>query len=246
MNRLLCLGLLSLTACAGPASVRVPPAPSITPGALPSVQVRPDAAKPKPSQTMAPRDPWDTSHLQVAHTPGEHKPRTFHEHDLIEVLVRENSRSERTAELSTQRRADLNAGINQWPNFRALLNEQLSPNYTQAQGLPTIAGTIQNRHETEGEFEREDSFTARVMAEVAQVLPNGNLILEARSVTEVDGERSAIVVRGRCRAEDVSQLNTVYSTQLHDLEVTQHSEGELRRASSKPWITRLLESVFGV
>jgi len=170
----------------------------------------------------------------------------FHEHDLIEVLVRENSRSERTAELSTQRRADLNAGINQWPNFRALLNEQLSPNYTQAQGLPTIAGTIQNRHETEGEFEREDSFTARVMAEVAQVLPNGNLILEARSVTEVDGERSAIVVRGRCRAEDVSQLNTVYSTQLHDLEVTQHSEGELRRASSKPWITRLLENVFGV
>ena len=82
--------------------------------------------------------------------------------------------------------------------------------------------------------------------EVAQVLPNGNLILEARSVTEVDGERSAIVVRGRCRAEDVSQLNTVYSTQLHDLEVTQHSGGELRRASSKPWITRLLESVFGV
>ena len=170
MNRLVCLGLLSLTACAGPASVRVPPAPSITPGVLPSVQVRPDAARPKPSQTMAPRDPWDTSHLQVAHTPGEHKPRTFHEHDLIEVLVRENSRSERTAELSTQRRADLNAGINQWPNFRALLNEQLSPNYTQAQGLPTIAGTIQNRHETEGEFEREDSFTARVMAEVAQVL----------------------------------------------------------------------------
>ena len=54
------------------------------------------------------------------------------------------------------------------------------------------------------------------------------------------------MVRGRCRAEDVSQLNTVYSTQLHDLEVTQHSEGELRRASSKPWITRLLESVLGV
>jgi flagellar L-ring protein precursor FlgH len=185
---------------------------------------------------MAPRDPWDTSHLQVAHTPGEHKPRTFHEHDLIEVLVRENSRSERTAELSTQRRADLNAGINQWPNFRALLNEQRQQSYTQ--GLPAIAGTIQNRHETEGEFEREDSFTARVMAEVAQVLPNGNLILEARSVTEV--------VRGRCRAEDISQLNTVYSTQLHDLEVTQHSEGELRRASSKPWITRLLETVFGV
>ena len=244
MNRLVCLGLLSLTACAGPASVRVPPAPSITPGALPSVQVRPDAAKPNPSQKAPALDPWDTSHLQVAHTPGEHKPRTFHEHDLIEVLVRENSRSERTADLNTQRRADLNAGINQWPNFRALFNELGPQNYTQ--GLPTIVGTIQNRHQAEGEFEREDSFTARVMAEVAQVLPNGNLILEARSVTEVDGERSAIVVRGRCRAEDISQLNTVYSTQLHDLEVTQHSEGELRRASSKPWITRLLETVFGV
>ncbi|MEL6743329.1 MAG: hypothetical protein AAFO67_06995, partial [Planctomycetota bacterium] len=65
MNRLVCLGLLSLTACAGPASVRVPPAPSITPGALPSVQVRPDAAKPNPSHKAPALDPWDTSHLQV-------------------------------------------------------------------------------------------------------------------------------------------------------------------------------------
>ena len=65
MNRLVCLGLLSLTACAGPASVRVPPAPSITPGALPTVQVRPDAAKPKSSQSITPVDLWDTSHLQV-------------------------------------------------------------------------------------------------------------------------------------------------------------------------------------
>ena len=90
MNRLALLALLSLTGCAGPASVRVPPPPSITPGALPAVQVRPDAAKPKSYPSTIPVDPWDTSHLQVAHTPGEHKPRTFHEHDLIEVLVREN------------------------------------------------------------------------------------------------------------------------------------------------------------
>ena len=244
MNRFLWLGLIPLAACGGPASVRTPPAPSITPGALSTMKVRPDAAKPNTSQLTLLKNRWDTSHLQSAHTPGEHQPKTFHEHDLIEVLVRESSRSERSAELSTQRRADLDAGINRWPNFRALLDEQLGEDYNG--GLPGVAGSIQNRHETEGEFEREDSFTARVMAEVAQVLPNGNLILEARSVTEVDGERSAIVVRGRCRAEDVSQLNTVYSTQLHDLEVTQHSEGELRRSSKKPWITRILDTIFGV
>ena len=196
MNRLVCLGLLSLTACAGPASVQcLPPLHHSRPcPACKCVLMPPSPTHRKNAPAL---DPWDTSHLQVAHLQGEHKPRTFHEHDLIEVLVRENSRSERTAEFSTQRRADLNAGINQWPNFRSNnLNEQLSPNYTQAQGLPTIAGTIQNRHGLEGEFEREDSFTARVMAEVAQVLPNGNLILEARSVTEVDGERSALWSEG--------------------------------------------------
>ena len=177
-------------------------------------------------------------------TPGEHKPRTFHEHDLIEVLVRENSR--RSARRNSPRSgADLNAGINQWPNFRALLNEQLSPNYTQAQGLPTIAGTIQNRHETEGELSAKTRLPHESWRRSPKSFPTATY---SRSPIGHRGRWRAQrdCVRGRCRAEDVSQLNTVYSTQLHDLEVTQHSEGELRRASSKPWITRLLESVFGV
>ena len=120
MNRLVCLGLLSLTACGGPASVRVPPAPSITPEPCPAckfVQMPPSPTHRKKHLLWI----LGTPAICKWHTPGEHKPRTFHEHDLIEVLVRENSRSERTAELNTQRRADLNAGINQWPNFRAAL-----------------------------------------------------------------------------------------------------------------------------
>ena len=77
MNRLVCGGASFFDGVPGPASVRVPPAPSITPDALPSVQCVLMLPRPSPrKQWPYPRDPWDTSHLQVAHTPGEHKPRT--------------------------------------------------------------------------------------------------------------------------------------------------------------------------
>jgi flagellar basal body L-ring protein FlgH len=42
----------------------------------------------------------------------------------------------------------------------------------------------------------------------------------------------------------VTTSNTVLSSQLADLTIVQETSGELRDASDKGWITRVLEAVF--
>ena len=73
--------------------------------------------------------------------------------------------------------------------------------------------------EAEGEYARRDNFTARLTAEVLQVLPNGNLILESRTQMKQDQEAFTLKVTGTCRPEDVTPANTILSSQLHDLKI---------------------------
>jgi len=76
------------------------------------------------------------------------------------------------------------------------------------------------------------------------VKPNGTLSLEARTQVKNDDEDMTITVTGYCRAEDVAADNTVLSTQMYDLRVNKQHAGEVRKASKKGVITKVLEFLF--
>src|SRR5690606_17676746 len=69
----------------------------------------------------------------------------------------------------------------------------------------------------DGKFDRSDEVTARITAEVIEVLPNGNLVLEARSMVTTNLEATIIRLTGICRPDDISAANTILSSQVHDL-----------------------------
>ncbi len=83
--------------------------------------------------------------------------------------------------------------------------------------------------------------TGRVQARVIDVKPNGTLVLEARKFNQIDDETLTIVLTGVCRAEDITVDNTILSSELYDLSLVKTHTGELRRASKKGLITRLLD-----
>jgi flagellar L-ring protein precursor FlgH len=96
----------------------------------------------------------------------------------------------------------------------------------------------------DAEYKREDEFTTRLTAEVIEVLPNGNLILESRTYIQTDEEEAAIKVTGICRPEDVSAANTVFSHQMHDLKIQKMHKGELKRTNEKGIIAKILDTLF--
>ncbi len=172
------------------------------------------------------------------------EPRTFRVHDLLQIVVRENSKASSSQELDAKKDYKLDIKVPDWPDFRLedLLNFQIMAGSTAAD--PKLKVESKKDFKGEGNYEREDDMTARITAEVMEVLPNGNLIVEAHSLIRTDKEEASLKVTGMCRPEDVTAANTVQSSQLHDLKIEKMHKGELREASKKGLIAKILDTVF--
>ena len=110
--------------------------------------------------------------------------------------------------------------------------------------LPRLGLNFENEFQGKGDYERRDDFTARITAEVIEVLPNGNLVLEARSQIRMDEEVSTMKVTGTCSPDAVTPANTVFSSNLHDLKIEKINTGELKKANQKGFLSKLLDAVF--
>jgi flagellar L-ring protein precursor FlgH len=126
--------------------------------------------------------------------------------------------------------------------LRHLLDLRLAAGRTT--DLPQLGLSFENEFEGKGDYERRDDFTARITAEVIEVLPNGNLVLEARSQIKMDEEVSTMKVTGTCSPDAVTPANTVFSHNLHDLKIEKINTGELKKANQKGFISKILDAVF--
>jgi flagellar L-ring protein precursor FlgH len=170
--------------------------------------------------------------------------RIYQKHDLIQIVVREASLAKSTHELTTEKDWNLKGDISAWPNFQLDELLQLIIRAGRTTDLPRLDLGVSKDFEGDGEYKRQDDLTARLTAEVMEVLPNGNLILEARTEINTDDEQSVIKVTGICRAEDVTPANTILSNQLHDLKISKEHKGELREANKKGIIAKVLDTIF--
>ncbi len=172
------------------------------------------------------------------------EPRRFAMHDLVTIIVRENTSADASSTLDTGKDSQFNGEISNWPGIRVfdLLADQVL-----AQGpndKPKLGVKFKNEFKGEGDYSRRDSFTTRVTARIIDIKPNGTLVLEARKFIQSDKESMELVLTGVCRREDVHVDNTVQSTQLYDLRLVKNHQGELFRATDKGVLTKMFEFLF--
>jgi len=176
----------------------------------------------------------------VAVRPPE--PREFLPQDLITIIIRETSRVQRDQTVETEKTHSLEAEVIQLQAIRQFLELRGDPTKETIAGSPIFETT--GTFEGEGDYERNDDVTARVTARVLEVKPNGLLLLEARTTVQTDEEIQTITLSGYCRTDDVSESNTVQSSELYDLQLNVQHEGEIRRATEKGLIPRVFETLF--
>ncbi len=169
-------------------------------------------------------------------------PKRLEMHDLVTIIVNETSKSTRSQSLQTDKTYSADARLSRFPSLAALIEAQLEAGDANNVDLLNIDAT--QEFDGEGEYERSDRLTARIQAEVIDIKPNGVLVLEARSTIQTDEEVQVFVLSGNCRSEDITDQNTIQSSQLHDLSITSRNEGEVRKTAKKGWIPRALEAVF--
>jgi flagellar basal body L-ring protein FlgH len=164
-------------------------------------------------------------------------PREFHVHDIITIIVQESKIYESEADTESKRRFDFQSELQEWFRFsECKLVAETFPN-----GFPNVDYTLNNRVKNEGEVEREDTLVTRIAAEVIDVKPNGNLVLEARHHIGHDEEEIIASLTGVCRSKDVSPDNTILSSKVADFDFTATHSGAVRDAARRGWVTRLLD-----
>ncbi len=87
-----------------------------------------------------------------------------------------------------------------------------------------------------GETSRESTLTATLTARVAEVLPNGFLLVEGAKKTAVNSELQTVVVRGVVRPVDLGPGNTVHSDRIGQLEIFLNGKGVVGDAIRRPFI----------
>ncbi|MCH8151957.1 MAG: flagellar basal body L-ring protein FlgH [Planctomycetes bacterium] len=170
--------------------------------------------------------------------------REFQKHDLIQIVVRETSRVDTRQRLDAEKEYSIDGSIPRWPalSLRDLLDLRIDPGRTG--GRPELELEFNKGFSGNGRYRRQDDLTARLTAEVIEVLPNGSLVLEARTHIKTDEEESTIKVTGICRPEDVTAANTILSSQIHDLKIEKMHKGELKKANEKGIIAKVLDTIF--
>lgn len=109
-----------------------------------------------------------------------------------------------------------------------------------------INGSIgtNNNFRGSGRTTRNEKIRSRLSARVVQVQPNGNLLIEGKRTTKVNGETQTITIRGIVRPVDVNSDNSVYSYNIMDLTLFIEGDGTVSKTQEPGLITKFLRILF--
>ncbi len=167
----------------------------------------------------------------------EPTPKDFREHDLITIIVHEVSKHSVKADAKSEREHTIDFKLKDWLR---LSGGNLRPD-RQLRGDPSIAGDFNREFEGKSDIKREDSLSARIQAEIIDVLPNGTLVLEATHSMTVDEETTLITLTGTCRSKDIHIDNTIISSKIARLEIKKTHTGMARDTTKRSLLARALD-----
>ncbi len=115
-----------------------------------------------------------------------------------------------------------------------------------AGGVGILAANLDASHDFagQGDSSQSNSLTGNITVTVAEVLPNGNMVVRGEKRLTLNRGDEFIQLSGIIRPSDVDTNNTVLSTQLADARITYSGRGELAQANTMGWLARFFNSVF--
>lgn len=163
--------------------------------------------------------------------------------DIVTIKVMENIAGSGKADTNTKKNSSLEAGVDDL--FGAPLNLNLRNFYGQGYTFsPNVKGAMKDDFKGSGETNRQGRLIGIITAKVVEVMPNGNLMLEARKEIVINNEKQILILKGMARPEDIGVDNTIPSTRLTDTEIYFVGKGVLQDKQKPGWLVRILDKIW--
>ena len=95
-----------------------------------------------------------------------------------------------------------------------------------------------------GTTTRASTLTAMMTARVAEVLPNGDLVLEGAREIDINGDRQIVVLTGVVKPSSLSKNNIVPSTLIGQLRIRYFGRGLIKDNLRPGLLIRILNKIF--
>jgi len=158
--------------------------------------------------------------------------------DRITVRVDELSRVQSEGEIQSRKTLQYDAVLQDWIKLIGLKAIKPSP---QADGDPRVAGELQQLFRAQGDMETRESLALNITCTVADIRPNGDVVLEGHKQIQVNYESWEVSLSGVCRYQDVGPDNTVLSRQIANLQIVKRDRGHVRDSYKRGWLSRWID-----
>ncbi len=198
--------------------------PSDTPGTL--VLPAPSSFQPSPTLQAA---SW---------TLGPPNPvRQLKLHDLVSIRVDELATTTALGNVQSRKNGLYDARLNDWLDWVSLDTIKPSP---QTGGDPRVQGNVNETYRAQSNLQTREQTTFNIMAEIADIRPNGTIVLSARKTITINDNRWQISLSGICRSQDIGPDNVVLSRNIFELNTDKQEVGHVRDGYSRGWFTKWL------
>jgi flagellar L-ring protein FlgH len=143
--------------------------------------------------------------------------------DLITITVVQDLTSTNSGAVSTARSYSASSGVDSLPGK---LKVGGAANLLGLHSAENLAG--------KGQASSSSTLTTTLAGRVAAVLGNGNLVIEAERVINMNHEKQTIILRGLVRRGDIGPNNTVASNTIGDLELEIKGKGVISEGVRPP------------
>ena len=113
-------------------------------------------------------------------------------------------------------------------------------------GQPQANGTLDQEYQANTQLQTKDSLHFIISAEIVDIRPNGNMVVEAHRHIQIDEDIWDQSLTGVFRRQDMQPGNTILSENIAELSIDKREVGHVRDGYRRGWLTRLYDrfSIF--
>ncbi|MFN2309378.1 MAG: flagellar basal body L-ring protein FlgH [Gammaproteobacteria bacterium] len=165
--------------------------------------------------------------------------------DTITIVLQERTQASKDAKTETSKDNEVNIAnptvLGSTPAFNAPGLLPLASN--RGNSLETGLSSSQE-FKGEGSSSQGNSLTGNITVTVAEVLPNGNLVVRGEKWLTLNQGDEYIQISGIVRPVDVRGDNTVLSGQVADARITYSGKGMVADSNKMGWLSRFFASAI--
>ncbi len=161
-------------------------------------------------------------------------------HDIVSIRIEETSTALATGNATSRKTTSYDATIKDWLRLVGL--DTLKP-AVQADGDPRLQTNQSEVYRGDSTVRTSESLTSNIAAEIVDIKPNGQIVLDASKTTVINDNSWRISLTGVCRSQDIGPDNVLLSRNLLNSRIEKQDLGHVRDGYSRGFLSKLMARI---